>query len=136
MPGRILWVMNGAVPYLSFPDAPRAIAWLQRLGFDVVARQDAPDDGGVVHCEMRRGDAVVMLASDDADYVIPPLRARSTGAGVYLVTDDVDGLFRAAVAEGAEPVIEPEDTEWGSRRARVLDPSGREWSFGSYRPGG
>lgn len=25
--------------------------------------------------------------------------------------------------------------EWGTRRARVLDPGGREWSFGSYRPG-
>jgi len=27
------------------------------------------------------------------------------------------------------------DTDWGGRRARVLDPGGREWSFGSYRPG-
>ena len=24
---------------------------------------------------------------------------------------------------------------WGSRRARVLDPQGHEWSFGSYEPG-
>lgn len=86
-------------------------------------------------CEMRRGEAVVMLASDDASYSIPPLLGRSTGAGIYLVTDDVDGLFRRALDAGGQTVTEPEDTGWGSRRARVLYPSGREWSFGSHRPG-
>jgi uncharacterized glyoxalase superfamily protein PhnB len=32
-------------------------------------------------------------------------------------------------------VIAPETTEWGTGRARVLDPEGHEWSFGSYEPG-
>ena len=35
----------------------------------------------------------------------------------------------------AAPVFPPEDTEWGSRRARVLDPGGHEWSSGTYEPG-
>jgi uncharacterized glyoxalase superfamily protein PhnB len=124
----------GAVPYLSYADAPRAIDWLVQLGFSVVARQD--DGGRVVHCELRLGDAVIMAGSDDADYTVAPLSGQSTGAGVYLVVDDVDGTFRRAVASGGTSVIEPEDTPWGSRRARVLDPAGREWTFGSYRPGG
>lgn len=51
------------------------------------------------------------------------------------MTDDVEGLYRTAVEAGAVSVHPPEDTGWGSRRARVLDPGGREWSFGSYRPG-
>lgn len=29
----------------------------------------------------------------------------------------------------------PEETEWGTWRARVLDPEGREWSSGTYVPG-
>ncbi|MGY3565554.1 VOC family protein [Sinomonas sp. RB5] len=124
-----------AVPYLSYADAPRAIDWLVQLGFSVVARQDGAD-GRVVHCELRLGDAVLMAASDDADYTFPALSGQSTGAGVYLATDDVDEMFSRALASGGTPVIEPEDTEWGSRRARVLDPGGREWSFGSYLPGG
>jgi uncharacterized glyoxalase superfamily protein PhnB len=33
-------------------------------------------------------------------------------------------------------VYPPEDTEWRTRRYRVLDPEGYEWSFGNYRPGG
>lgn len=127
--------MAGAVPYLSYADAPRAIDWLVQLGFSVVARQDG-EDGRVMHCELRLGDAVLMAGSDDAPYTVPPLSGQSTGAGVYLVTDDVDGMFRRAVASGSTSVIDPEDTPWGSRRARVLDPGGREWSFGSYLPGG
>ncbi|RDV43837.1 bleomycin resistance protein [Leifsonia sp. ku-ls] len=120
--------------YLSYRDAPGAIAWLEALGFDVLQRQNGPD-GTVVHSELRLADTVVLLASDDAAYAPPALVGASTGVGVYLVTPDVDGMFARAVAAGATVVFPPEDTEWGSRRARVLDPGGREWSFGSYRPG-
>lgn len=128
------WGMDAVVPYLSYPDAPEAIAWLEGLGFEVTSRQDGPD-GRVVHCEVSLGDAVVMVASDDEDYSVPPLRGHSTGVGAYIVTTEVDGMFARALAGGAQTVIEPEQTAWGSRRARVLDPFGREWTFGSYRPG-
>lgn len=120
--------------YLSYPDAPAAIAWLVALGFAVTARQD-DERGGVLHSELRLGDAVVMVASDDAAYTVPPLVGVSVGVGVYLCAPDVDDLHRRAVAAGGTSVIAPEDTAWGSRRARVLDVGGREWSFGTYAPG-
>lgn len=123
------------VPYLSYADAPAAIAWLEAIGFIVVIRQDGPDRT-VMPSELRLDGVVVMLASNDSDYVVAPLVGGSTGAGLYLVADDVDLLYTAAVNAGGTPVIPPEDTEWGTRRARVLDPGGREWSFGSYEPGG
>ena len=84
------------VPYLSYRDAPAAIAWLERLGFAVTTRQDG-DDGTVLHAELKRGDEVVMLASFDADYEIPPLRGQSVGHGIYLRVDDVAPLHAAAV---------------------------------------
>lgn len=121
--------------YLSYTDAPAALDWLQKAGFDVVRRQDGPN-GTVVHAEARMGHAVVMVASSDADHQRPPLVGRSTGQGLYLRVDDVDGFYRRATAAGGVSVIEPEDTEWGSRRCRVLDPQGQEWSAGSYEPGG
>jgi uncharacterized glyoxalase superfamily protein PhnB len=122
------------VPYLSYPEAPAAIAWLEAIGFRVVTRQD-DDSGGVLHAELRLDDAIIMLASDDQRYVISPLIEQSSGAGLYLATDDVDAIYAAALEAGAQSVFPPEDTEWGTRRARVLDPAGREWSFGSHRPG-
>ena len=120
--------------YTSYPDAPAALEWFQALGFEVVRRQDEPP-GRVLHAEIRLGDAVVMVASDDAEYTRPPLVGASTGQGLYLLVDDVDDLAARAVHAGATLVIAPEDTSWGSRRARVVDPQGREWSFGTYEPG-
>ena len=121
-------------PYLSYADAPAAIAWLEAIGFVVLVRQDGPD-GRVTHSELRMDEAVVMLASDDSPYVVAPLVRTSTGAGLYIVTDDVDRRYADAIRAGGAAVFPPEDTEWGARRARVLDPGGREWSFGSYQPG-
>ena len=121
-------------PYLSYADASAAIAWLEAIGFTVVVRQDGPG-GRVIHSELRMDEVVVMVASDDNDYVVAPLVGGSTGAGLYVVSDDVDLLYTAAISGGGVSVFPPEDTEWGTRRARVLDPGGREWSFGSYEPG-
>jgi uncharacterized glyoxalase superfamily protein PhnB len=120
--------------YLSYPDAPAALEWMERVGFDVIRRQDAPS-GQVVHAEVRLGDAVLMVASNDAEYQRPALVGRSTGQGVYLLLDDVEEFYRNAVAAGGTSVIEPESTAWGAKRARVLDPQGQEWSVGTYEPG-
>ncbi len=123
--------------YLSYRDAPAALDWLEAVGFEVVRRADTAD-GKVAHAEVRCDEVVLMVASYDADYGRAPLVGVSTGSGLYLVLDDaaaVDDRFARGVAAGGTPVIAPEDTEWGTRRARLLDPEGGEWSFGTYPPG-
>jgi uncharacterized glyoxalase superfamily protein PhnB len=126
--------MTSLFGYLSYRDAQAAIDWLKAIGFELTARQ--PGDGGtVLHAELRLSDAVVMLATADADYAVPPLLGRSTGNGLYLRVEDVGAIYAAAIDAGATSVFEPEATEWGSERARVLDPEGHEWSFGTYEPG-
>jgi uncharacterized glyoxalase superfamily protein PhnB len=123
--------------YLSYRDAPGALEWLQAIGFAVVRRADA-EDGTVAHAELRCDDVVLMVASYDAPYQRAPLVGSSTGGGLYLVLDDaaaVDDRYRRGIEAGGTSVFPPEDTEWGTRRARLLDPEGSEWSFGSYAPG-
>jgi uncharacterized glyoxalase superfamily protein PhnB len=127
----------GLHAYLSFRDAPAGLQWLEEVGFDVVSRQEGPD-GRILHAEVRLGDVVLMVASADADYEVPRLMDRSTGGGLYLWLPhpvDVDRWHERALRAGAHEVIAPEDTEWGTRRSRVLDPEGHEWSTGTYRPG-
>ncbi|MBV9821093.1 MAG: VOC family protein [Actinobacteria bacterium] len=120
--------------YLSYRDTPAALEWFQALGFTVSIRQDGPN-GTVAHAEVRLGSVVLMVASADAEYDVPALRGNSTGGGLYLLVDDVDAVHSRALAAGAREVFGPEPTGWGSRRSRVLDAEGHEWSFGSYRPG-
>ncbi|GAA4027482.1 hypothetical protein GCM10023063_05890 [Arthrobacter methylotrophus] len=107
---------------------------MEEVGFSIVLRQDG-SAGEVVHAEARMGDAVIMVSSADADYQQPALIGRSTGGGLYLLVDDADGFYRRALAAGGIAVIAPEDTARGTRRARILDPEGDEWSAGTYQPG-
>ncbi|MEU4064159.1 VOC family protein [Streptomyces wedmorensis] len=123
--------------YLSYRDTEAALAWLSAVGFAVVRRQDA-EDGSLTHAEIRFGDVVLMVAAAHAAYSRPALHGVSTGSGLYLClasSSAVDQWYFRAMAAGGTSVIEPEETEWGARRARVLDPEGHEWSVGTYRPG-
>ena len=120
--------------YLSYRDAAAALDWLAAIGFTVTTRQDG-QAGTVAHAEARLGEAVVMVSSMDADYAIPPLAGRSTGSGLYVLVDDVAGMYERALSAGGRSVFAPERTDWGTERARVLDPEGYEWSFGTYEPG-
>ena len=127
--------MSKLFAYLSYRDLDAAIAWLEALGFETTTRQR--DDGGAtVHAELRLGDAVVMVAPAEEPYETPKLIGRSTGLGLYLLVDDVATLHGAALRAGVSTVFAPEKTELGTERARVLDPEGYEWSFGTYGPGG
>jgi uncharacterized glyoxalase superfamily protein PhnB len=121
-------------PYFSYRDPRAALDWLTALSGEVLSLvEDA--DGGVQHAEVRIGGTVVLLGGYDDDYEPPRLRRRSVGLGLYLTVDDVDAAYERALEAGSRPVIVPEATEWGGRRARVLDPGGYEWSFGDYVPG-
>ena len=120
-------------PYLSYRDAAAAVRFLEEaFGFTTTVRWDDPD-GGVQHAEVAFGDGAVMMGT--ADHAAAPLEGSSVGQGIYVYVEDVDAHFERARAGGARVVYPPEDTEWGTRCYRVLDPEGYEWSFGNYRPG-
>lgn len=119
--------MSTLVPYLTFANGERSMAFLRDvLGFGVVSEQ-RDDAGRFQHVELRRGEALVMAGEGEP--------APGSSPGIYLVVDDVDGTFAAAVAAGAIGIEPPTDTAWDSRRARFTDLDGHEWSLGTYRPG-
>ena len=119
--------MSTLVPYLTFRDGDASLRFLtEGLGFEVVTQQRG-DDGTVVHAELRRGEAVVM---GGVGAVTP-----TAAPGIYVVVDDVDGTAERAVAAGGATVFPPESTDWGTRRARLTDPDGHEWTIGTYQPG-
>jgi uncharacterized glyoxalase superfamily protein PhnB len=128
--------MAGFVPYFSYRDAAAALDWLE-TAFGFERKQDYRDDSGtVVHAELRFGGGSVMLGSGDPPAPNPSRESETSprAHGVYVVVDDVDASYECAVAAGAQVVYPPEDTEFGTRRFRVLDLEGYEWSFGNYSP--
>lgn len=125
---------SGFTPYFGYNNAAAAIDFLTRaFGFETVVRYDDEDEEGrVMHAELRAGDAMLMLGSTNAQTECSSL---PEGTGIYLAVDDPDGHYERAKKAGAQIVWEPHDTEFGTRRYRVRDPEGYEWSFGNYRPG-
>jgi len=75
----------------------------------------------------------IMLGSARPDDPADPWPVQPGSLGLYVVTDDPDGLFARAVAAGAEVVRGLNDTDYGSRDFMARDPEGNRWSFGTYR---
>jgi len=126
--------MTTIFPVLRYRDPHAAIDFLQRaFGFERHAVHE-DDSGTVQHAELRRDDAILMLGGvrEDTEY---GKVAQPPGSGaVYIATDDIDALHDRAKAAGAEILMGPLDTDYGSRDFTARDPEGNVWSFGTYAP--
>ena len=115
---------------MAFRDADRMMEWLRAIGFtEHATHRDEADR--VTHAEwLWPGGGGLMFGTvrDDS-----PLHEPGK-AGLYLVTDEPDAVFDAAVAAGASVQRPMEDNDYGGRGGSVLDPEGNHWSFGSYQP--
>lgn len=118
-------------PALQFRDVDAMTAWLGAIGF--VEHASYRDDAGVVvHAEwLWSSGGGIMFGEARDDSVV---QAPGTGA-IYLVTDDPDAVFDAAVAAGASVQRPMVDQDYGGRGGSVADPEGNHWSVGSYQPG-
>jgi uncharacterized glyoxalase superfamily protein PhnB len=83
-----------------------------------------PEGGGVMLGSVR---------ADDKDAHGRPTPTMPGTFGAYVVTGDVDGVYRRARAAGADIIAEPHDTDYGSHDFAAADPEGNRWSFGTYR---
>lgn len=120
-----LWVA------MQFRDVDAMTAWLRAVGF-VEHATHRDDTGTVVHAEwLWPGGGGIMFGAVRPDAPLQP----AGSAAVYLVTDDPDAVFDAAVAAGASVERAMVDQDYGGRGGSVRDPEGNHWSFGSYQPG-
>ncbi len=66
----------------------------------------------------------VNLISRPADNAV-----KTSWGRVIFHVDDVDDLYRTAVAAGLAPQNEPTDASWGERYFAIFDPTGHDISF-------
>jgi uncharacterized glyoxalase superfamily protein PhnB len=116
-------------PALQAHDPDLVIRALVALGFEETAAYR--DESGVVqHAQLDWPEGGgVMLGSYSPDKV---WSIKPGTAGIYVVTDDPDGVRERALTTKAE-VGEMEEQDYGSRDVRLRDPEGNLWSFGTYR---
>lgn len=121
-------------PTLMVRDSLAAIEFYkQAFGAVALSRFPAPGGQGTIHAEIRIGDSMVMLGDE-----LPGMACKSpttlgeTTVSLFLYVDDVDEVFRRAVAAGAKEVMAPCVMFWGDRFAKVIDPFGHSWSLATH----
>lgn len=110
-------------PTLRFRDADAGLQFLKDAFGFVEHAVYRGDDGKIHHAELALGDDMVMLGEGDP-----------RDNGVYAAVDDIDAVYAAAQAAGAEITRELADTDYGSREFSCRDLDGHGWSVGTYRP--
>ena len=101
------------------------------LGLEVLNRIQTPDVKESFIGSSAGGSQLALAQhSDDR-----PIEAGGGMWKVYVATDDADGLFRRAVAAGAEPVADPKHLErFRVTIAFVRDPDGHLVELGQQHP--
>lgn len=117
-------------PSIIVRDAPRAIEFYQRaFGAEEVERM-ADGNGTVMHAEIRIGDSIVMLGEENEQWgALSPLSTGGTPGSLHVYVPDADAVFARAVDAGATVRYPLEDTFWGDRYGKVVDPFGHEWAI-------
>ena len=123
--------------YLNFDGNCRdAMTFYQQaLGaeLDVQTFGDAPMDmppgseNRVMHARLTRGDAVLMAS----DSMPGQPFSQGTNFSVNIDCDTTEELDRyyAALAQGGQAGMEPQDTFWGARFGMLTDKFGVNWMF-------
>lgn len=107
-------------PYLIVEDATGIIGFLERAFGATLLHRSLTPDGRVMHAEVQLGDSRVMLGESNDEW--PPRPAM-----IHLYLEDVDAVYRRAVAAGGRTIREPETMFYGDRSGGVADAAGNQW---------
>lgn len=112
-------------PYLIVRDVSGLIDFLQQaFTAEQVSIMRRPD-GRIMHAEVRIGDSRVMMGEASGDFAPMP-------AMLHLYLEEVDAVYRRALAAGATSLREPTDEFYGDRSAGVQDASGNQWWIATH----
>ena len=121
--------ISAVTPYLIVDGAAKAIEWYGKAFGAVEVARMTGGAGRVAHAEIRIGDASLFLADEHPHYeaIVGPAMVGGTPVYVDLETDDVAGIFAAAIAHGATEIRAPTDPQMAVQSAKVRDPFGHIW---------
>ena len=125
--------MHTVTSHLICDGATDAIEFYKKA-FNAVELGRVPGpQGKLLHALIRIGDSTVMLVDEFPDWgSIGPKSLKGSPVTIHLYTQDVDALFKQAVAAGAKVAMPVEDMFWGDRYGKLEDPFGHHWSIATH----
>ena len=123
---------HSITPYLIIKGAAKAIDYYKKaFGATEIMRMAGPD-GTVGHAELKIGDSIFMMGDEmpEMGYHAPQ---GSAPIGLMLYVDDVDRVFKQAVAAGGRVDKELQDQFYGDRSGTLYDPFGHMWTVATHK---
>ena len=120
-------------PYLIVQGAADAIAFYQKA-FNAIEllRMNGPDNK-VGHAEIKIGNARLMLADENPQMGFhSPQTPGSAGVSMLLYVENVDALFKQALAAGGKQLKPLQDQFYGDRSGTLADPFGHVWTIATH----
>src|SRR5208283_1706326 len=119
--------------HLSVREAAKAIEFYQKaFGAQVLFVHKMPD-GKVMHATLKIGDSRLMLADEFPGMgTKAPQTLGGSPVVLNIYVEDVDTLFKQAVAAGAKVTMPLANQFWGDRYGQIVDPFGHSWALGSH----
>jgi PhnB protein len=135
--------VQAITPHLVVNDGNAAIEFYkQAFGATEAVRMPAQDGKRLMHAELHFDGARFFLNDDfpehratySNDLVFPPDQLKGTGVTMHIDVENCDAAVKRAADAGAKVTLEPWDSFWGARYARIIDPFGHSWSFSHALP--
>jgi PhnB protein len=122
---------HSVTPYLVLDGAAKAIDFYKQA-FDAaeLLRMPGPD-GRVAHAEIKIGDSPVMMADAQEEYRGPKSYGGSP-VSLMIYVEDVDRIFRQALAAGATQTRPVVNQFYGDRSGTLVDPFGHTWTVATH----
>jgi PhnB protein len=117
-------------PYLTVKGADRAMDFYKKaFGAKEIMRMPYGDK--VAHAEMKIGDSMIMLADESPEMgAFAP--AGNTPVCLCLYVDDVDKVFKQAIAAGGKERRPLQNQFYGDRSGMLTDPFGHVWNIATH----
>jgi len=135
MTGNVKPIPDGyhtATPYLIVRGAAKAIDFYKKA-FGATEIMRMGDDNKIHHAEIRIGNSPIMLADEFPEMnALSPEGLGGSPITIMLYVENVDELFKQAVAAGATVERPVSDQFYGDRTGGIKDPFGHKWYLATH----
>jgi PhnB protein len=112
-------------PYLTVDDPGAVIDFLKKA-FDAQETYAMRDSNGKIrHAEVKVGNSMLMLGGAQGEWKARP-------SNFYLYVEDVDAVYKKAIAAGGKSISEPANQFYGDRHGGVTDSQGNGWWISTH----
>lgn len=125
---------HSVTPYLIIKGAADAIEYYKKAFGAVELFRMAAPGGKVGHAEIKIGDSPIMLADEYPEMgYMSPKTLGGTPVSIMIYVDDVDTIYKQAMAAGGDEIKALQDQFYGDRSGTFKDPFGHVWTVATHK---